>query len=373
MPRFRVFVLGLCCLTATLVVPFNASARNIDRFMTGSWYNPAQSGHGFSIEVAANGVVVVYWYTYHRDGTPTFILAVGQANGMTVTAAGHYNTGMRFGIFDPAERTQSPWGTITITFHDCNTATVEYNSTFEHGGEAFGSGSFPIQRLVNIDQLQCRDDERAGIYEGTVVSFADGSQFYAFALVAPDGRFAAFSAAELGLFGTLDAKDGSFTATGHAVSLDPNVPFSGALTAFGDLAPEYRLFAVYEITGGDNGISDMYATPALYRRPTSLGGLAGNYEVRNPVTGLGGDATISSGGSISGSDEIGCQYSGNVAIPNSLFNLFTITVVISSCPGFDGTYEGLGEQIDWYEFGDGQGLRLLLSNGSFGFLLLANK
>jgi hypothetical protein len=166
MSRLRNFSFSAFWFACALLVTAHVSARDIDRFLSGSWYNPAQSGHGFSVEVSANGQVVFYWYTYHPDGTPTFIIAAGQAQGNKVTAEAFYNTGMHFGVFDPDERTESPWGTITITFHDCHSATVEYSSTFEHDSMAFGSGSFPIQRLVSIDQLQCQEDRRAGIYEG---------------------------------------------------------------------------------------------------------------------------------------------------------------------------------------------------------------
>jgi hypothetical protein len=360
-------------LTCALLVTANISARDIDRFLSGSWYNPAQNGHGFSVEVSANGLVVLYWYTYHPDGSPAFILAVGQANGNSVTADAYYNTGMRFGVFDPGERMELPWGNITITFHDCHSATVEYDSTFEHDGEPFGSGSFPIQRLVSIDQLQCQEDRRAGIYEGNIYSSFDDETYYGFVLVAPGGHFAAYSDGGLGVFGNIGVNGATLSASGVAVSLDPDASFSGPFSGDGDFSAEYRLFSFYDITEGDSGYGDFYASPALYRRMITLADLAGSYAVRNPITGFTGNATIMNNGSITGADELGCQYAGNITIPDTRFNLFEAAVTISSCPGFNATYEGLGSQIDWFVVDDGRGLRVLVTDGNFGFLLLANK
>lgn len=360
-------------LAAALVPATGFSARSIDRFLTGSWYNPAQSGHGFSIEVAANGQVVVYWYTYHPDGTPTFILAVGQAQGDTVVADAWYNTGMRFGVFDPAERTESPWGTIKITFHSCSSATVEYASSFQHDGVAFGSGSFPIQRLVTIDQLQCQNDARAGIYEGLVYSDLDNAIYYGYVLVAPGGEMAAYSDGGVGVFGQAQVAGGALNFSGTAVSLNPDAIDAATITGDGDFSAEHRLFAFYDIAGGDSGWGDFYATPALYRRGLTLAALAGSYDVRNAFTGFTGTATLAANGSITGSDVLGCQYAGNVSIPDTRFNLFEVSFTISNCPGYNGVYEGLGSQIDWFFVDDAQGLRVLVTDGEFGFMLLGNK
>jgi len=373
MPRLRSLLFCILCSCSILFIPTDAGARTIDRFLSGSWYNSAQNGHGFSIEVGADGLVVIYWYTYHPDGTPMFILAVGQAAGMSVTATAYYNTGMRFGVFDPSERVESEWGMITITFHNCNSATVEYESTFTHGGQPFGSGSFPIQKLVVIDQLQCQADERAGIYEGIVFSYLDGREYYGFALVAPGGEFAAYSEAGMAAFGNITVSGIDLNLAASAVSLDPNDQFTGPMNGNGDFSADYRLFSFFEIAGGDEGYADFYAVPSLYRRMTTLPGIAGTYQVRNAFTGFAGQATIMNDGSVAGSDELSCQYVGNISIPDTRFNVFEISIAVSNCPGFNGNYNGLGEQIDWERVDDRQGLRVLATDGNWAFLLVAKR
>ena len=64
----------------------DAWGQDINRFLSGSWYNPAQDGHGFSVEVLPDNRTVLYWYVYHPDGTPTFIVASGDNIGNTVRA-----------------------------------------------------------------------------------------------------------------------------------------------------------------------------------------------------------------------------------------------------------------------------------------------
>lgn len=369
----RSVLLSAIVSVCTLQIPHALAARDIDRFVSGSWYNPAQNGHGFSIEVAADGQVIIYWYTYHPDGTPLFLLAVGEADGDEVTADAYYNTGMRFGDFDPDDRTESPWGKIEITFHNCNSATVEYDSDFQHNGQAFGSGSFPIQKLVSIDQLQCQNDARGGIYEGLIYSENDDQIYYGYALVGPGGQMAAYSDGGVGVFGEAEVSGISLEFFGTAVSLDPDAPDSRSISGNGDLSPEYRLFSFFDIQGGDSGWSDLYASPALYRRGLTLAELAGSYDVSNAFTGITGTATLAGNGTITGSDELGCQYSGNVSIPDTRFNLFEVTFTISSCSGYNGTYEGLGSQIDWFYVDDARGLRVLATDGEFGFMLLGNK
>ena len=44
---------------------------------SGSWYNPDQSGHGFSVEVLSTERSIAYWFTYDPFGNPIFLYADG--------------------------------------------------------------------------------------------------------------------------------------------------------------------------------------------------------------------------------------------------------------------------------------------------------
>jgi immune inhibitor A len=120
---------------------------------SGSYHYPAQDGHGLNIEVINESITVFYWYVYHLDGTPMFLVTVGTNKGGQTEGTTYYNTGMRFGEFNTADFSQTVWGWSRITFHDCNNLTLEYAAD----DPSYGSGSIPMQRLTSIAGLSCSD------------------------------------------------------------------------------------------------------------------------------------------------------------------------------------------------------------------------
>ena len=57
------------------------SAEEIQKGHSGSWWNSSQNGHGFSIEVFDDNVMVIYWYVFNPDGTSTFLVTVAAITG----------------------------------------------------------------------------------------------------------------------------------------------------------------------------------------------------------------------------------------------------------------------------------------------------
>lgn len=102
------YIIVLCFL----LPPSDAGAVEINRYLSGSWYNPEQVGHGFSVEVVSEDVSVVYWYVYNPDGTPTFLMGVGDNVGDTIHAVAYHNEGMHWGEFDPGHHMEMEWGTV---------------------------------------------------------------------------------------------------------------------------------------------------------------------------------------------------------------------------------------------------------------------
>ena len=83
-------------------IAFNASAIDIKPSLSGSWFNPDQNGHGLSVEVLEDNKTLIYWYVYHPDGTPMFLITVGNNSGNRTSGETYYQTGMRFGDFNGA-------------------------------------------------------------------------------------------------------------------------------------------------------------------------------------------------------------------------------------------------------------------------------
>jgi hypothetical protein len=351
------------------VFALNAWGLEVNRYLSGSWYNPNQSGHGFSVEVLSPSRTLFYWYSYHPDGTPMFIVADGTNSGNRVTATAYYNTGMRFGEFNPADRMQTQWGTITLTFHSCNSATLQYNSNIMHHGTAYGSGSLSLVRLANIDKMQCSSAPAAGLYSGNFYSRRLNQVIPGFAAIAPNGEFAAVSFDAMAAVGTWSMSGRNFTGGGTAVSADPRYSFNSRLSISGQLSPGYAVWGDYSVTGGDYGYMEFYAVPDLYRRGISLDAIAGSYTAKNLVSGGTGTATISSSGGVSGSDSFGCRYQGQLSVPDEHFNLLAVTVTVSNCSVSDGRYNGYGAQIDYYNLEDRRAIRLLGTNGKYAGII----
>lgn len=126
-----------------------------------AWYNPQTSGQGFFITVFPRlGVVSLAWFTYDTvlpDGNATanlgdpghrWLTALGMINGNQSVMSIEISSG---GIFDTTTViTRVEDGTITLTFEDCNSATVQYDIPSINR-----QGTVPIQRVASDNIALC--------------------------------------------------------------------------------------------------------------------------------------------------------------------------------------------------------------------------
>lgn len=352
-----------------LMIAQNCWALEINRFLSGSWFNALQNGHGLSIEVISEDQTVIYWYVYHPDGTPMFLIAVGTNKNNVVEANVFYNSGMKFGDFDPKDNEEIPWGTIKLTFDSCNSATLEYSSDLEYNGEPYGSGSIPLTKLLTIDEMQCSDAPQAGIYQGEFISNISDDVMPGMAFISPDGEFSAVSFDHIAIVGSWSVKGSALSGGGIAVSANSDDELSENVTISGKITPEYRMVGSYNITGGDKGSFDLYSVPSVYRRSVSLEDIADDYDLGNLVTGKSGSASISDDGELTASDSSGCEYEGEISLPDPNFNLFKVTIEITKCGDANGDYVGYGAQIDYFTLGDRRILRIVATNDEVAAVL----
>lgn len=140
--------------------------------ISGSWYNPAQSGHGLSLEILDESHVLGFWYVYDPAGNPIHLYLDGVIDGTTIESDVYLSRGMRFGSFDRRDHQFRPWGSVTIDFSSCDAAAMRWNASGE-AGAGYGSGEMPLARLSRIADLPCvfsGEDEvkalPAGLYAG---------------------------------------------------------------------------------------------------------------------------------------------------------------------------------------------------------------
>lgn len=122
--------------------------------ISGSWINPSQGGHGFSVEVLPDGRAIAFWFVYDPAGHPVHLYLDGEIVEDAIIGTAYYNEGMKFGTFDEAERTQSVWGAVRLTFADCGHGWLEYNANGV-AGTGYGSGRMPLARLSRIGTQAC--------------------------------------------------------------------------------------------------------------------------------------------------------------------------------------------------------------------------
>ena len=124
---------------------------------SGSWYNPDQSGHGFSMGFGKaaddSPLAAIYWYTYDSLGNPIFLLGNGVLDGSTLQVQFESPYGMKYGEFDPDTVVRENGGTGTFTFTDANNGTFSYTpSAFSttNWGHITPLESLPLSKLFAI-------------------------------------------------------------------------------------------------------------------------------------------------------------------------------------------------------------------------------
>jgi Leucine-rich repeat (LRR) protein len=137
----------------------DAPNAKIKSCFSGPWYDPAQSGQGFEIEIlptASPPILSVDWFTYDPSGNPVWVAGAGPISGNSaqVPLAFISGPGAQFPPnFDPSQITKQLWGTVTFTFSDTGHGQAAWNSTLP----GYGSGSMSIQPVVTgwFDRRSC--------------------------------------------------------------------------------------------------------------------------------------------------------------------------------------------------------------------------
>ena len=138
-------------------IPPAAPGIKLGGYMSGNWYDPAESGHGFLLEFTAQAnTVIAAWFVYAPDGSgqQRWIYSQGTYDTSTnvVTLPAELTSGASFPpLFNKTDVERTLWGNITFSFSDCNHGTAIWNSTVP----GYGSGSIPIVRMTQVAGTSC--------------------------------------------------------------------------------------------------------------------------------------------------------------------------------------------------------------------------
>jgi len=129
--------------------------------ISGNWFDPTtnQGGHGFQIEVLPNNGMLVIWFVFNPAGTAQnwIYLQGGYSNGSnSVVLPAFLEQGGRFPPnFDSRNVTATPWGSLTLTFTDCDNGTAAWAPNAQAAAAGYAAVAFPLRRLTSLAGTAC--------------------------------------------------------------------------------------------------------------------------------------------------------------------------------------------------------------------------
>ena len=281
--------------------------------------------------------------SYDPFGAPIFLFGDATNVGNTLQVKVFILAGMVFGEFDPDTNEIFDWGTLTITFHDCTHATLQYNSVLQQSGVPFGSGEMPLTRLASVDDFKCSDYPVSGIYDGYAIE--NNTVYFGTGIVNESGEINFVSSDGVLVFGQLSVDNGRFgqlTASGSTVSFDTGTPVAGNFTANGNFTPDFIAVDYRNPSTGERGQLIVNKLNELTNRTVSFSDLQGKWTALSIIFGTIAPVTISGNGSVSATDEFGCVYNGQITIPNFERNILAVSITVTVCSEVSGTFTGNG-------------------------------
>ncbi|MGA9572321.1 MAG: M14 family zinc carboxypeptidase [Lysobacterales bacterium] len=118
--------------------------------ITSAWYDPAHSGEGFLLEMLANNVAVMYWFTYDSFGEQDWYIASGEVRGNRIVFPSLLRvSGGVFGPgFDPDNITEESVGSASFIWSGCDEGDMSYQIGTQ-------SGRMHIVRLSRVMGIDC--------------------------------------------------------------------------------------------------------------------------------------------------------------------------------------------------------------------------
>lgn len=186
-----------------------------------------------------------------------------------------------------------------------------------------------------------------GVWKGTMTSSTTGQTTPVVALTGHDGQSTWMTTDGRIWHGQVPMSGDHFNATfnGHMYegAHFPDGTNHGPSSIMVDHHTESTTTGHYS-GSGDTGSFDMTLSP-MWDRASSPATVAGVY-TRSTSSGYTMTMTIDANGHLTGSDTLGCVFSGSVTVPDPIHNMYDIDAQVSSCGSLDGHYQGMGTLLD---------------------------
>ncbi len=124
--------------------------------MTSAWYDPTHNGEGFLLEMLANNLAVLYWFTYDSNGEQDWYIAVGEVRGNRIVFPSLLRvSGGEFGPgFDPSKVTEEVVGSASFIWSGCDQGNMSYQIGPQHG-------RMQLSRLTSLMGIECGNPQQA--------------------------------------------------------------------------------------------------------------------------------------------------------------------------------------------------------------------
>ncbi len=152
--RSWLFVAGSLVLLAG---PVSVRAAGIHAGYSGSWFDPAKDGQGFTIQILSDQAALATWFTFDVEGRQAWLQGVGRIEGsrLVFDQLNRY-IGPSFGgnqPYDPGARQAIASGQLVIDFSTCMRAVAMYS-----GENGLPDDILRLERLTQVLGFPCEGE-----------------------------------------------------------------------------------------------------------------------------------------------------------------------------------------------------------------------
>jgi hypothetical protein len=148
---------GQLTVNKTLEIPGNSCGvnnKNLPNGVSGSWFDPARAGEGYTVYVFEEGgqqQAEVTWFTYDDTGEQMTLQGVGPvADEIISISALNQVSGAEFFSGQGSSQTV---GSLSMSWDGCRLARLDYDLS----SSGLGQGSQMLEQLNDLDNTDCGD------------------------------------------------------------------------------------------------------------------------------------------------------------------------------------------------------------------------
>ena len=177
------------------------------------------------------------------------------------------------------------------------------------------------------------DVSSGGIYAGTLSSTIQGATYNLIGAVNEGGALELINTSNQNQYSgqlTVGGTTASSPVTGTLRVYDNTGALFTTGTLSGTVVTRSQIAVTYTLASGDTGQIMLNENNTLYSTPETLATAAGNYQYVSTRNGGASTLTVNLDGSLTGTTEYGCAFTGTASVANTSYDLFNLVLYASS-------------------------------------------